>query len=159
MLCGYLKQTCKSITVQQLINILKTCKDPNAIIKMNDMTNFYIHFDIDGQFINLTKLPCANDYGECGIDNTCSRCNRHDNKQNCCKCDGKDCINASSMVDTEKFNELASKENTAQETTKSQASITQNKNDEYKLDNKYIESTINSAISKALEKMINSLKG
>ena len=135
MLCGYLKQTCKSITVSKLIELLKLCKNPEAIIKMNDMTNFYMHFDIDGQFINFNKSPSINQYGECGSNNTCASCIKNDNDKKYCNCDGKDCINASSIVDTEKFDEWSSSETIVQEDTKNQPSTNGFQNDKYNLDN------------------------
>ena len=135
MLCGYLKQTCKSITVSKLIELLKLCKNPDAIIKMNDMTNFYMHFDIDGQFINFNKSPSINQYGECGSNNTCASCIKNDNDKKCCNCDGKDCINASSIVDTEKYDEWSSSETIVQEDTKNQPSTNGIQNDKYNLDN------------------------
>lgn len=98
MLCGYLKQTCKSITVQQLIDILNTCKNKNsAVVKLSEMTNFFIHFDKDGQFVDFSKSPMTKNYGE-NPEKGCQTCNRYDHVINQCKCDGKNCLNAECII-------------------------------------------------------------
>ena len=122
MLCGYLKQTCRSITVKELIDILNTCKDKNAVIKLSGMTNFFIHFDKDGKYIDISKSPCANEYGM-NKDKKCDKCSRYNVEEKCCGCDGSDCINASLMVDTEKFNEACSRVGTTPTDTESREVI------------------------------------
>ena len=122
MLCGYLKQVCKSITVKELIEILQTCKNPNAIVQLQETTNFFVHFDQDGQFIDFSKSPQTNKYGEAGANNDCGSCHRYDKKEKQCKCDGNNCINAESIVDTEKLNELRSGVEEAPETREIQVS-------------------------------------
>lgn len=102
MLCGYLKQVCKSITVEELINILQTCKNKNAVVKLSETTNFFVHFDQEGQYIDFSKSPLGNQYGNT-LGQTCKSCGRFDGKD--CKCDGKGCLNAESIVDTEKLDE------------------------------------------------------
>ena len=206
MLCGYLKHTCRSITIEELINILQLCKNKKAIVKMSNMTNFYIHFDQDGQYIDITKSANANQYST-----ECNTCTRHDKTNNVCKCTGEDCLNASLMVDTAKLNQLRSDKkneeveedrshivNKEMEMYEAKKKVQEefNKNSAIKIElatpeqdliyvkpnndtikveakpvpleikqekevslNEGLESIINNAISKALEKMINSLKG
>ena len=121
MLCGYLRQTCRSIKVKDLIEILQLCKNQDAVIKLSGMTNFYIHFDQDGQFIDISKQANGDQYGESGKENTCITCHLHDNNTGKCNCTGEGCINGESMIDTKKYNELASRKEEAQEDTKSEA--------------------------------------
>ena len=134
MYCGHLKQICKSITVQELIDILETCKDKNTIVKVLDTTNFYIHFDKDGQFINISKSAMNNQYGN-GTNSGCEGCNRYDKAEKVCKCDGINCLNASMIVNTEKFNKLHSSIESVSISSKNQASRSDSKNDKYDLDN------------------------
>lgn len=122
MLCGYLRQTCRSIKVKDLIEILQLCKNQDAVIKLSGMTNFYIHFDQDGQFIDISKQANGDQYGESGKENTCITCHLHDNNTGKCNCTGEGCINGESMIDTKKYNELASSKEEVQEDTKSEAS-------------------------------------
>ena len=110
MYCGYLRQVCKSIKVQDLIDILETCKNKDAVVKCFETTNFFIHFDQDGQFIDITKNPLAQHYGEGGTDNNCTSCGRYDHVEKVCKCDGNNCLNSESVVDTKKLNEIRSRE-------------------------------------------------
>ena len=146
MLCGYLKQTCRSIKVKDLIEILKLCKNQDAIIKYADTTNFYIHFDQDGQFINFDKNAQVRQYGNAGAEDTCESCRRYDKKQKCCKCDGTGCLNAESIIDTEKLNETHSRIEDVSIDTESGASTTPILNDKYDLSNFGINGTsINNA--------------
>ena len=135
MLCGYLKQTCKSITVKELIEILKLCKNQDAIIKYADTTNFYIHFDQDGQYINFDKNAQIRQYGNAGAEDTCDTCRRYNKSEKCCKCDGKGCLNADSIVYTEKLNETRSSVETVSTATESGASTSGFVNDKYDLSN------------------------
>ena len=128
MLCGYLRQTCRSIKVKDLIEILQLCKNQDAVIKLSGMTNFYIHFDQDGQFIDISKQANGDQYGESGKENTCITCHLHDNNTGKCNCTGEGCINGESMIDTKKYNELASRKEEVHEDTKSEAPTEQIKN-------------------------------
>ena len=121
MLCGYLRQVCKSIKVQDLIDILETCKNKDAVVKCFETTNFFIHFDQDGQFVDFTKNPLGQQYGEGGTDNTCAGCGRYDHVEKACKCDGKNCLNSESLVNTEKLNEIRSRELDSSIASKNQA--------------------------------------
>ena len=120
MLCGYLKQTCKSISVEELINLLQLCKNKKASIKVNGMSSFYIHFDQDGQFIDLTKQSLSDQYGENGADNTCNSCRLCDKASGACRCNGEGCLNAESMIETEKYNNPPSVKSTTSTDTKSE---------------------------------------
>lgn len=122
MLCGYLKQVCKSITVGELIDILNTCHDKSAVVKMSGMTNFFVHFDQDGKYIDISKSPCANEYGM-NKEKHCDKCSRYNTEEKACGCDGKDCMNASMLVDTEKFDELRSRPKETQEVTETREVI------------------------------------
>lgn len=139
MLCGYLKQVCRSITVQQLIDILNTCKNKDAIIKLSEMTNFFIHFDQEGQFIDFSKSPMTNKYGNPGVD--CTGCNRYSKEEKRCMCDGKDCLNADMMVDTDKFDNCRICENSCSKDTKTEAPTIEIKNSKYDLSNYSINGT------------------
>ncbi len=132
MLCGYLRQVCKSIKVQDLIDILETCKNKDAIVKCFETTNFFVHFDQDGQFIDITKNPLATQYGEGGTDNKCLSCGRYDHIEKACKCDGKNCLNSESVVDTEKLDEIRSRELDSSTASKIQAPTKEIKNVEEK---------------------------
>ena len=138
MFCGYLKQTCKSITVEDLIKLLQKCKNQQAIIKLNDMTNFYIHFDIDGQFIDFNKQARGKEYGESGTDNKCIYCRQYSKEENCCKCTGEGCLNSESIVDTKTFNGCSSCNSPCSEDTKSgipgvKIEVTEGNEDDFKL--------------------------
>ncbi len=132
MLCGYLRQVCKSIKVQDLIDILETCKNKDAVVKCFETTNFFIHFDQDGQFVDFTKNPLGQQYGEGGTDNTCSGCGRYDHVAKVCKCDGTNCLNSESVVDTEKLNEIRSRELDSSIASKNQVPTEEIKNVEEK---------------------------
>ena len=183
MLCGYLKQVCKSITVKELIEILQLCKNPDAIVQLSEMTNFFIHFDIDGQFVDFSKSPLANKYGESGKENSCSSCDRYDQKEKACKCTGKGCMNAGLVIDTEKLDEMRISREPVQEETKNEAPREQVSDSKYDLSNysingmsieiveepkeevkhviptKDIQESVDKAIINTLSRMINGIKG
>lgn len=120
MLCGYMKQTCKSITVAELIKMLQLCKNQNAIVKLSETTNFFIHFDQEGQYIDFTKSPCTQQYGS-STGQTCLSCPRYNKIEKCCNCDGKGCLNAETIVNTEKYDELRISSEPSPEDSRNQA--------------------------------------
>ena len=182
MYCGYLRQTCRGITVQELIDILSLCRDKkNTKIKLYGVDSFYIHFDQDCQYINFDKSSLKQSYGNC------EKCGRYDKDTNSCKCDGKDCLNAYSMIDIEKYNKIHFGDSESSTDSKNQASSEDisetkrkfhdliNKNDsvnlqvngidtknkeetktEFKIDN--IQNYIDDAVIATLNKMINGIK-
>lgn len=181
MYCGYLKQVCTGITVQQLIDILSLCKNKDAIVKLYDTENFHIHFDQNGQYINFDKTSLKKCYGNC------ERCGRYNKTEDKCGCDGKDCLNANMMIDTEKYNSLHSSKSISSKTSINHSSRNDiseakrkfhdlvNKNDstnlqvngidiknkeepktEFKVDN--IQNYIDDAVVATLNKMINGIK-
>ena len=93
------------MTIAELIKILQACKNQNAIVRLSDTTNFYLHFDMDGTFIDFSKQARGNDYGENGLENKCENCNMFSKEEKCCKCAGKDCLNVDAVIDTKKLNE------------------------------------------------------
>lgn len=181
MFCGYLRQTCKGITIKELIDILSLCKNKDAKIKLYGVDSFYIHFDQDCQFINFDKSSLKQNYGNC------QNCHRYNKDTNFCKCDGKDCLNANNMIDTEKYNNIHFRDDKSSTDSKNQVSREDileakrkfhdliNKNDnvnlqvngidiknkeepktEFKVDN--IQNYIDDAVVATLNKMINGIK-
>lgn len=135
MLCGYLKQTCKSITVKEFIELLSLCKNQDALVKCNDTTGFFIHFDQEGQFVNISKSPYANQYGNNGSNDTCESCNRYDSMSKCCRCNGNNCLNADMIINTRKFNEVRSREDEDSTDTKNTTPTKEIKTNKYDLSN------------------------
>lgn len=134
MYCGYLKQTCKSITVKDLIEILKLCKNPDASIQLLGTTNFFVHFDKEGSYINFTKSPETSSYGSTTGGN-CTSCTKFNKSTNSCNCDGKNCLNSDMIIDTNKYQNMQISSNNLSTDTKTQAPtkevrIEESKNDD-----------------------------
>ena len=134
MLCSYLRQQCRSITIGQLIDILQLCNNKDAVVQLSEMTSFYIHFDQDGKFIDFSKSPLGNQYGN-AKENLCLSCASFDKDNNICKFNSRTCINPESIIDTEKYDKLRSTEIPVQEPTKTEPSRTVTQNTKYDISN------------------------
>lgn len=175
MLCGHLKQSCKSITVGDLINILQSCKNKDALVKFSNTTNFYIHFDMDGQFVDFSKQARGSDYGENGVDNKCEGCHSYSKEEKTCKCNGNDCLNVDSIVDTKIWKHCSSCKQCSSKDSKNVASTTElkigdvvktippvltidkRKETEISFED-YIQELIDKALINTLTRMIDSIK-
>ncbi len=89
MYCGFLRTECNSISIGELIKILEPYKNTNTNIKIQNSDHFYIHFDQDGDFININNLSLDRSYRN---STRCKNCEVFNKDIEKCCCDGKHCV-------------------------------------------------------------------
>ena len=89
MYCGAQMKVLKDVTVADLLEAIPDSM-LHAKVKVMTGDKFYIHFDIDGEYINIHTKACTPDYGSVTAKN-CNSCNKYKNDK--CTCTGEGCIN------------------------------------------------------------------
>ena len=108
MYCGAAQKFLKDATVK---DILKLIPDSLLDAKVNIMNSskFYIHFDIDGNNINIDYRPWPAMYGENGENNSCDKCKSYNKKSKSCSCKGTDCMNYQSLFNNNSKSVISNK--------------------------------------------------
>lgn len=89
MYCGAKMAHLEDKTIKELFEAIPESM-LNAKVKVFSNEKFYVHFDVEGEFINIDTRPWSNMYGSIESE-TCSKCPKFVNKK--CTCDGSNCIN------------------------------------------------------------------
>ena len=98
MYCGAKMKLLENATVADLLECIPD-NMLNAKIKVTSNNKFYVHFDIDGEYINLHVKACTPDYGSVSAK-SCSACGKY--KGNKCTCTGEGCVNFSGLLESTK---------------------------------------------------------
>jgi hypothetical protein len=108
MYCGAAQKFLKDATVK---DILKLIPDSLLDAKVNIMNSskFYIHFDMDGNNINIDYRPWPAMYGENSENNSCDKCKSYNKKSKSCGCKGTDCMNYQNLFNNNLKSATASK--------------------------------------------------
>lgn len=89
MYCGAKMAHLEGKTIKELFEAIPESM-LNTKVKVFSNDKFYVHFDVEGEFINIDTRPWSNMYGSIESE-TCSKCPKFVNKK--CTCDGSNCIN------------------------------------------------------------------
>lgn len=89
MYCGAKMAHLEGKTIKELFEAIPESM-LNTKVKVFSNEKFYVHFDVEGEFINIDTRPWANMYGSIESE-SCAKCPKFVNKK--CTCDGSNCIN------------------------------------------------------------------